>query len=443
MPVYSSFYRGIGLGKNDADRFYSMVNVDVHSSTGEAKCSLALTDIDSGGAVDAKPTCSVVASDGNTYFGASTKIFKITSAGVISLVHTNTEGAVLGLGEHQGYIYYASATKLGRQSVTNASSESTWSSQDDDWATFTNQKAYKPMVWVNQLLCIGDGNYVALVDENGDFLANGLDILERDVITALDNTNDYLSIGTFVNSVVNQASFYLWDTYSPSWTEDFKLNERGVNMFFKIDGYTYAQVGIIGNIYQWTGERAVLFTRLRDGSNTVNTGVNPYGSTNLNGLLLITTDRGVFSLGHADARLPIAMVIEYVGSAGQGTDLGCIEAVGSNFFLGFKNGSSYGVDKIGTTYATGVITLPVTYGKQTKLKIDYSAMPANCSITSRVSQDSVAMASHTLVQDDEDLRQYYSSIDYSNKSTLQVEISLVPSSVDQSTTPVIYNISIE
>lgn len=440
--IFGNFFNGIGLSENDKEFFFRMVNVDVHTYPGKVKNSLALTDIDGSNIVDSKPTCSIVASNGDTFIGAGTKIFKISS-GTISLVHTDTQGAVLGFGEHQGYLYYASATKLGRQTVALASSEASWSSQNDSWATFTNQDAYKPMVWVNQILCIGDGNYVAIVDETGTFNANALDVLERDIITALQNTNDYLSVGTFVASAVHQASLYAWDTYSPSWTEDYKVPERGVNMFFEMDGYSYAQIGTIGNIYQWTGERAILFTRLRDGSNTVTTGINPYGNTNLNGLTLIATDRGVFSIGHADARLRLAQIIEYVGTAGQGADLGCIEAVGSNFYLGWKSGSTYGVDKIGTTYATGVIETPLYDGKARRLRVAYGSMPANCSITARTASDGASLTAHTLVKDDEDAREYISDVDISNKSEVRAEITMVPSSVDQSTAPIISKIIIE
>lgn len=437
--IFGNFFNGIGISESDKEYFYRLVNVDVHTYTGKIQNSLALVDIDASNYVDSKPTCSIVASNGDTFFGAGTKIFKISS-GVITLVHTNTQGAVLGLGEHLGYLYYASANKLGRQTVALASSQSTWSSQNDSWATFTNQTAYKPMVWVNQILCIGDGNYIAIVDENGTFNANAFDVLTQDIATALQNTNDYLSVGTFVNSAVHQASIYLWDTYSPSWTEDYKVSERGVNMFFMMDGFSYAQIGTIGNIYQWTGERAVIYTRLRDGENTVTTGINPYGNTNLNGLTLIATDRGVFSLGHASPRVPIAQVIEYVGTAGQGADLGCIEAIGSNFYLGWKSGSTYGVDKIGTNYATGIIETPMFEGKAKRMRIRYGSMPANCSITARTSSDGGSLVSHALVKDDEDSREYISDVDMSNKSELRAEITLVPSGA---TTPIISKITIE
>ena len=430
---FGLFQNGIGLSESDQNSFDTLVNVDVHSNPGKAQCSKATVDADSTDVATNLPTCSFVTSLGDVFMGAGTQILKI-SGGTITQVHTSTQGAVLGLGEHLGYLYYATATKLGRITVALASSQASWSSQTDSWATFTNQKAYKPIVWVNQILCIGDGKYVAVVDENGTFIANGFDILDQDIITALYNMNDTLSVGAFVNSAVHQASLYSWDTYSPSWTEDYKLKERGINMFFDIDGYTYVSAGSVGNIYQWTGERAVPYRRLRDASNAVNTTINPYGTTNLNGLTLIATNRGIFSFGRGSATLPLAMVIEYVCSQGQGITLGCIEAVGSDFYLGWVNGASFGIDHLSANYATGILITPEMDGKLNKARIKYTSMPTNCSVTARLSRDNGAFASHTLVKDDTNNREFFSSVHFNNKSTAQLEVSLVPSGA---TTPII------
>ena len=438
---YSQFSNGIGISDEDNSYFSRLINIDIHTKPGKAQCSLALEDIDGGGIVTSLPTCSMVASNGDTFIGAGTKIYKI-SGGTETLVHTSTQGAVLGLGEHQGYVYYSTATKLGRQTVSLASSEASWSSQNDSWATFTNAKAYKPMQWVNQILCIGDGNYIAIVDENGIFNANALDILERDVITALMDTNDNLTMGTFVNSAVHQANTYLWDTYSPSWSSSDLTQERGVNMFFRLDGYWYAQIGQIGNIYQWTGQRMLLYTRLRDGDSTVVTGINPYGTTSLNGLTLIATIRGVFSIGKADSRLGLAKVIEYVSSAGQGSTLGAIEAVGSDFYLGFNNGASYGIDHISSTYAEGIIETPLTYGKMKDLKIGYNSSPTGSTITAKIANDDGALTSHTMIKDDEDLREYRNVNGINNKANTKAEITLTPNPSTPTSTIVINEIEI-
>lgn len=435
---FGEFHKGIGISENEKSKFHTLVNCDIHSNTGKLQCSKALADIDTGEVVTNKPTCSIVLSNGDTFFGAGTQILKVSGT-TVTQVHTSTQGAVLGLGEHKGYLYYATATKLGRTTVSNASSEATWSSQNDSWATFTNQKAYKPMVWINQTLCIGDGNYIAMVDENSSFIANALDILEREIVTAIHNQNDYLAIGTFVNSAVHQASFYNWDTYSPSWTEDYKVLERGVNMFFEVDGYTYAQVGSVGNIVQWTGERAVKFLPLKDGDNSIDTDINPYGVTNLNGLTLISTKRGVFSIGRISATLPLAMAIEYVSSEGQGAEHGAIEAVGSDILLGFKNGTTYGIDHISDNYATAKIITPEVDGKFDKIRVMYTSMPTGCSITARIKVDNGSWTDHTLIKDDADLREYFSDVHVNNKSTIQAEITLNPATTN---TPVIKNISI-
>jgi len=435
---YSQFSNGIGISDEDNSYFSRLINIDIHTKPGKAQCSLALEDIDGGGIVTSLPTCSMVASNGDTFIGAGTKIYKITG-GTETLVHTSTQGAVLGLGEHQGYVYYSTATKLGRQTVSLASSEASWSSQNDSWATFTNAKAYKPMQWVNQILCIGDGNYIAIVDENGIFNANALDILERDVITALMDTNDNLTMGTFVNSAVHQANTYLWDTYSPSWSSSDLTQERGVNMFFRLDGYWYAQIGQIGNIYQWTGQRMLLYTRLRDGDTTVVTGINSYGTTSLNGLTLIATIRGVFSIGKADSRLGLAKVIEYVSSAGQGSTLGAIEAVGSDFYLGFNNGASYGIDHISSTYAEGIIETPLTYGKMKDLKIGYNSSPTGSTITAKIANDDGALTSHTMIKDDEDLREYRNVNGINNKANTKAEITLTPNP-STPTSPIVINV---
>ena len=438
---YSQFSNGIGISDEDNSYFSRLINIDIHTKPGKAQCSLALEDIDGGGIVTSLPTCSMVASNGDTFIGAGTKIYKI-SGGTETLVHTSTQGAVLGLGEHQSYVYYSTATKLGRQTVALASSEASWSSQNDSWATFTNAKAYKPMQWVNQILCIGDGNYIAIVDENGIFNANALDILERDVITALMDTNDNLTMGTFVNSAVHQANTYLWDTYSPSWSSSDLTQERGVNMFFRLDGYWYAQIGQIGNIYQWTGQRMLLYTRLRDGDTTVVTGINSYGTTSLNGLTLIATIRGVFSIGKADSRLGLAKVIEYVSSAGQGSTLGAIEAVGSDFYLGFNNGASYGIDHISSTYAEGIIETPLTYGKMKDLKIGYNSSPTGSTITAKIANDDGALTSHTMIKDDEDLREYRNVNGINNKANTKAEITLTPNPSTPTSTIVINEIEI-
>ncbi|MDD5728507.1 MAG: hypothetical protein PHV59_08095 [Victivallales bacterium] len=348
----------------------------------------------------------------------------MTSAGVVSLVHTATQGNILGLGYFSGYLYYAAATKLGRIAEANASSEASWTSQNDSWGTFgIGDTAYKPMIKVGSHFLIGDGKYVAGVI--GDtFYPNLLDVFTGDRITAIIDYGSYALIGTIMSTSAGQARIHLWDRYSSAPTVTDTVDERGVNMFIRGSNIIYINIGVVGNIYYWGGSSAVLYTKLVDGDNSVTTGVNPYGSGNLNGLPLINTPRGIFSLGRASAKLPIAQVIEYVSSLGQGVDAGALAITGSQMFVASKSGTTKVIDKISTNKYSGKIITPVSIGKLSTLKVFYSSIPTSTSISARLKKDNGSYASHAVTKDDAKEMCYRSNSKISNKALVQAEITL-------------------
>jgi hypothetical protein len=445
MPLKSTtfgdFYKGNSLSKKIRGGLISLVNCDVHSEVGSVTGSYAFEKI-SESIVDNLPDSCVTLPNGDTFFGTSSsgKIWKVTTSGVVSLVHTDAQGVIYGLGYFQSYLYYASVTKLGRITIALASSEASWSSQNDSWATFTNTNTHVvKMEEQNESLFIPNKNYIAAVNSAGVFEAASLDIPSNLSSTAVTPQGTGLLIGTWVSNYHNKAMLYYWDTYSPSWTIDDSIPEPGVNMFIDADNTKFIQCGLVGNIYYWSGEKAVFFKRLHDGDTTVSTGINPYGSSNINGLPIISTIRGIFSLGNADPSLPTAQVIEYVQSTGQGSTPGAIQVVGSQIFSGFKLSTAYGIDKLSTTKATAVITTSQVRGKPKSLTVSYDSIPTGCSITARLNIDGTGFEDHTLVRDDENERVYKSNANFYCKSTVQAEISLVPSTT---TSPTIDTITI-
>lgn len=423
-----SFQNGIGASEHAMQYWHTMVGVDVHSKPGAMTGSYAMTNADAGTAVvDALCLAKVTLPNGNTFFGSSTsgKIWKVTTAGVVSLVHTNTNGAILGMGFFNGYLYYASASKLGRQAEALASSESSWSSHSDNWATFTNANAsYHPMVEQNLSLFIGDGKYVAAVDSSNTFSANALDLQTQHVVTALVPFENDILIGTIVGAYNNRSGIFRWDTYSPSWTTEDYVDEVGINCFINADDTMFISIGTIGNIYYYTGSKAKKWKRLRDGRNSVTTGVNAYGSGNLNGNPLFATIRGIYSLGRADDSFPLAQVIEYVPSLGQGTTLGALATVGSQVFVSYKNGSSYGIDKLDTNKQSGFIETPLIVGRPQSLVVKYDSLPSGTSISLQTSIDGASYSSVDMEKDDEDERVYRMKNQPVNKSTFQARITL-------------------
>lgn len=149
----------------------AMVGLDIHSEPGIIKVNQRLTK-DSPentlNSVDDFIKTGVACSDGNTYMFGSTngKVWKRFPGGSYQLVSTVQPPAgspgITGSAEYQGYIYYAMQNRLGRWQIgTN------WTSRNDNFATFLNGSLlYHPMKVLNLILYIGDGNFVAQVDDN-------------------------------------------------------------------------------------------------------------------------------------------------------------------------------------------------------------------------------------------------------------------------------------
>lgn len=431
---YNQFYNGHNAGKKDQKGFPSIINGDVHSIPGALTCSRKQEKI-SASLIDAKPELTAILPNGDTFWANSTngKIWK-ESNGVVTLVHTDTNGAHFGLEYSKGYLYYASATKLGRIAEANASSEATWSSHNNAWATFTNTntKIFK-MAEVRGKLLIPNGRQLAWVSYLGAFNANALDFYPDYKITCVHPNGNTAVIGADNG---NQTAIFTWDTLNSTWLWEDYVPEVGANMFIRLDNEIAIQIGAIGNIYKWTGRTAVLHSRLRNNGD-ITTFLNPYGSANLNGLPLIATTQGIYSIGKADAQFPEAQVIEYTPSTAGATCYG-LQTRGNLIIGGWGSGSTYGIDKTGTGYATAVITTPETKGKE--LSVYYDTLPGSSTITAQISKDGGAFTAHLLGNSSDDLMRMKSKEEFSPKRRMQAKVVLTPNGTD---VPIIDNIAIE
>lgn len=437
--IFSEYWKGIGKSKYFSGGFDTLVACDIHTELGTVKSSLAMIK-ESGSVVDELCKYVVVSpSNGDSFWFSSSsgKIWKRTSAAVWSLVHTNTNGACLGAAYFNGFVYYADDTKLGRQAIGVASSEATWSSQNDSWATFTNADAlYHPMAIQNLTLYIGDGKFLASVNSAGTFAANSWDSEVQHRVTCLTPYEDDLLIGTIVQSGVNRSAVFRWDTYSDSWSVVDYVDEVGVNMFIPSDNIMFAQIGLVGNIYVYTGSKMELYGYLRDTDNAITTGVLEQGSTNLNGLPLIANARGVFSLGRRDRDMPIALNIEYIAATGQGATVGAVAAIGSQVLLAH----TAQVDKLDTNRANGVIITPVIMGKFNRVRVYCELLPASTSIGISTRMDgATGWTTQTVNTDTTDDQVAYTATNLSNKRFGQAKITLTSST---SNSPIIQAIEV-
>ena len=418
MATYQDFFRGIGKSKYDQNGFDNLVNCDVHSETGALKCQLALV---SESATPNEECISASLTNGEVFFFSteSGKIWKRTTAGVYSLVHTNTNGSHAGAMLFDGYLYYTTNADLGRIAEANASSESTWSSQTDDWAAYTNDNANKPMHVMNLSLFIGDGNLVASVDNAGTFSANVLDLTDEFVVTALTGVGTDLLIGTTIGSNINSCKVYLWDTFSASWTLEDELPEIAVNAFIPSDNITFAQCGDNGQIYYWTGAKMEKYKRIRG----VTTAINPYNATLLDGKSLFATGAKIFSLHREDRDLPYIIVQEYTLTTGTSQSL-----ISTGTQLLVSTGSN--IDKIGTSYGSAVVDTPEEMGRVQSFRVKYDSIGSGGAIGISVSSNGGAFSAKTAITDS-DSNEVYHDGGLGSTNFVQGRITLTPSGANQ------------
>lgn len=380
------------------------VGVNIHDTPKVLKVSQALKK-ESGTTVTDFCKFKINCSDGNSYwFGDTGKIYKRTSLGVWSNVHTNTNGANVGAYEFDSYIYYASATKLGRISIAAAGSESPWSSQNDSWQTLTSA-TYHPMIVQGLYLFIGNDRVVSSVDDAGTFTTSGTPSVtfytlpHNHSITAMINFGLDFLVGTRVSTTRDSARIFRWDFSYPSWLLDDDLPEIGVNCFIPIDNYVFVQAGNQGNIYYYDGSFVEKSKKIKgDYSNKTMTaypdsvssflGIPIFGVSNLSSN---PCNQGVYSLGQYDRNYPIALMLQYVISQNKTSsiEIGAILGLGTNLLVAWKDGSTYGVDNIdwNNKYTSAYVKTLVLGGDRQSSKtfleniIGYKQKPAGTDIT--------------------------------------------------------------
>jgi len=418
---YSQFYAGENRALSEQSGFFSLTNCDVHSDLGVCQNQLA---IETESSTPDEDCVSEILSNGDTFFFSteSGKIWKRTSAGVFSLVHTNTQGANRGCKLWQGYLYYASSGKLGRITEALASSQSTWSSQSDSWNTFANASVHKPMITVGSGLYIGDQNDIYAVDKTHTFIVDALDLPSQFTITAIDGLSDDLVIGTIIGNNVGWCKMFTWNRISPSWTYEDRIPDCGVNCFLKVDNAYVFLAGKSGQLYQWSGSSAVKLKKIKG----VTTDVNPYASTEYKGRGIIAIGSKIYSFHREDGDFPWAIVGEYTHS-------GAIKSIIASVDDLFVSGGDV-IGHIGESYATAILETPEADTEShldangveipfSGIRIPYRSIAEGATIGIDVKIDNGSYVSWDSVVDT-DRKEVRTTSNFGNVNTLQVRVTL-------------------
>ena len=370
MKDYSTFYQGENRSLSDQVGFYSLKNADIHTELGAIKPSFTP---ETQSTVNEK-SIMVDLPNGDIFFFSteSGKIWKNSGGTYSLLVHTNGQGANKGAYHWQGYLYYATSAKLGRIPEGVASSQTSWSSQNDSWATFANGSAYKPFYEVGADLYIGDGKYLASVDFGHTFIADALDIPSKYVITTLTSSGDDVLIGTTISPSHNNCMIYGFNGYSPSWSYEDRVSERAINTFIQSDNIILFQAG--KHIYYWTGSNGAKLKRIKG----ITQEINHYATGEYYGRGLFANGTSVFSIHREDGDLPYAIVKEFTAPSA----IQSVRQVGDDLYISCST-----LLKTGSTLASMEIETPEADGQFSNVEVWYRTNTGTIAIHTKANYD--------------------------------------------------------
>lgn len=201
--------------------------------------------------------------NGNVYYYGEENIYKEEGTGFgttwtsehnISADTPNGQGLKL----FNGYLYYRSATRLGRYDL-----DATW---DDDWQTgLTDCTDWSPLHTFTNLLLCGHGRYIATVDDLGTYTAEALTLPPNMHVRHIFDNGTYAVIlanpSDDIPYTLGHSYAFLWDGVSDQYNEVIRIS-GGIHGGFAIDNKMYFIVGQNISIQESYGGPARTISRL-------------------------------------------------------------------------------------------------------------------------------------------------------------------------------------
>lgn len=366
--------------------------LDIRNGENTLKCNQKLKK-DSSTVVTDLVLTMVKGSDGNVYaFGDTGKIYR-KSSGSWALVYTDADGKITGASQFTStsgtYILYSTRTKLKKITLANAGG--TWTGNVVEVGTFTNGNTgdYHTMWEGIGVLFAGDGDRLAMYDYDDVANFSALRLPTGQRIKTLRDRDDRIIQGT-VMSTFSKGYIFQWDRLQDSWFGKRDSQGNGINAMEWLEDGAIVQVGNNGNLKYWNLSNFTPYKKIPGTLNAYPSGITIHSEIvhiGMNG----GTKNGVYSVGRYDKNDPISINLEYVPSHGKltGTEIGALLSDGSDLYVSWKDGTTYGIDVIDHSNKAPAVyesmLLNMSKPKDDKLvegiKTETIALPENCSYT--------------------------------------------------------------
>jgi len=236
------------------------------------------------------------------------------------------------------------------------------------WNSLENAQMH-PLKEFTNLLCIGNGRYLATLDDSEVYNPERLIFSQGEEVRIVEIVGDYLAIFTSkYNDItkVGSSKMYLWDGISPTYNNIIPIADGQVNAVTTYGNILYMVNGTKGQISAWSGDVTPV-RRIKDIEQNKYIEVLPNAMTVWNGLIHFgigngdstTCPRTVYTYGTLNKDYSSTLEKSYLLSSGNFSNVmekqsntekigACYGNNSDTFLVSWQSDTTYGVDNIST-----------------------------------------------------------------------------------------------
>lgn len=295
--------------------------------------------------------------NGDIYTYVMDKITKISS-GTYSDVRAIAAGspAGQGLADFDGYLYYRTGTTLGRFDYS-----STW---DDSFQTgLESMTTPATMLRFKNFLLVPNGRYLATLDDVGTFTAQRISLPPGYTIRSMYRAGSFAVIAAVRGVQItdsDEGMLFLWDGTKTTYNDYIPLNGNPHAVISK-DNKIVVIAGEQPMIQESVGGIAEVMHRIPNVGLGKTAEVYPGAIDRWNGkiyfgisagtstsVLRVVREWGAKNGAFPDVSNPL-FPISTGTLTGIGVQITALKKIGTTIYFAWKDGSSYGIDKVDTT----------------------------------------------------------------------------------------------
>jgi len=348
-----------------AGSFKHGYSLDIHSRDDVLKCGSTVTTIDSTTVTDLVQQF-VASADGSVYaFGSTGSVYSVSGNPgdpAVNFVYNDEAGNITGAEEFQAsdgvtYMYWATATQISRRDMSTGEKAVPWTNVVNNYKTekISSSASWHQMINSQGALVMGNGEGLSHFSFDSVFDPIKLNIRPGNLITALEERDDYTIIGSERWDGSEEGHIWSWIESVTNWVQKKRIPVKGVNAIVTTERML-VQGGDEGEIFWSDFVNAIPLHAIPGGGR-----VNPAGVTIDNDLALFGfyggTNPGLWSYGRRMKNRPDALNYQYrLAATVNGSSVSSIGAVlvlnGSPLVSwGTTDGSisDYGIDMVSST----------------------------------------------------------------------------------------------